>query len=264
MAVDRVRIRSGSNGSFRQAWILLVVRLGGLLVLTALVWLLLRAIFAVDAFPPNNMWAIVILFPVNLLCLGLVRRYYRAEGTTLREALGIRPGRVGRDILWGLLWLVVLNVPFSFAIAGTVFAMYGAEAPAAFETIFVNEASFVPLHPVLQLIIALFGVIPFMVLNASTEELVFRGYARTAIESRWGVVAGIVVSSVLFGVQHVLFAASVPGMLVYFVAFTLWGALAAVIVRRQGRLFPVVIAHYLINISLSAPAVVFSVLGLVG
>lgn len=96
------------------------------------------------------------------------------------------------------------------------------------------------------------------------EELVFRGYGRLGIESRWGSAIAIATTSLLFGVQHIFFAASAPGMLVFFVAFTVWGLMAALIVRKQGRLFPVIVAHYIINILLSAPALVFPILQLAG
>ena len=66
------------------------------------------------------------------------------------------------------------------------------------------------------------------------------------------------------GVQHILFAATVPGMLVYFVAFTVWGLGAAVIVSKQGRLFAVVIAHWIVNIMTSSPAIILPILQLMG
>src|SRR5690625_7792639 len=98
-----------------------------------------------------------------------------------------------------------------------------------------------PLHSAVLLGIALVSVVLFMVLIAPTEELVFRGYGMAGLEPRLGITGAIIVTAVLFGAQHVLFAATLPGMLVFFVAFTVWGVLAVVIVQKQGRLFPVVI-----------------------
>src|SRR5699024_11311599 len=93
--------------------------------------------------------------PISLL---LVRRFYRASGLTLAAALGVRRGQVGRDLLWGLLWLLVLNVPFGAAVAGTVFAMYGADAPAAFETVFYDSSLERYQDPALLLVIGLISV----------------------------------------------------------------------------------------------------------
>ncbi|MGC3953155.1 MAG: CPBP family intramembrane metalloprotease [Propionicimonas sp.] len=159
---------------------------------------------------------------------------------------------------------MVLNVPFMAVVAGTVFALYGSDAPAAFATIFFDPASSVRMDPLVLLAVSLVAVVPFMLINAPTEELVFRGYGLGQIGSRWGAAAGIVATSLLFGAQHVLFAATVSGMLVYFIAFTVWGLCAAIIVRRQGRLFPVVIAHWIVNVMMSSPAIVFPVLQLAG
>lgn len=243
---------------------LLLLRLGSVFAVSVLMWLALSAMFGDHTFPPTTMWATFGLLPVNLLCLFVVRRLYRAEGKTLSQAMGIQRGKVGRDVLWGLLWLVVMNIPFMLAVTGMVFVLYGADAPEAFATIFVDTSGGATFEPLALLIISIVAVVPFMLINAPTEELVFRGYGRIGLEKRWGPTSAIAVTSALFGAQHVFFAASVPGMLVYFVAFTVWGLVAALIVRRQGRLFPVIVAHYIVNILLSAPAIVFPILQLTG
>lgn len=249
---------------FRRAWTLLVVRLAAVSFTILAIWLGLRTTSGITAFPPSTVWATLGLLPVNLLCLWLVRRYYRAEGMGLREALGVRRGRLGRDILWGLLWVCVMNIPFVLAVSGTVFVMYGADTPQAFQMIFHDPAAEIPLEPLPLLVISLLGVLPFMLINAPTEELVFRGFALRGISDRWGAFAGTACTSILFGAQHIFFAASVPGMVVFFVAYVVWGVVAAVIVQRQGRLFPVVIAHWLINVMMSVPGLVFPVLLLTG
>lgn len=248
--------------SARRAWLLLAVRLGSVLAVTVVMWLVVRAATGVESFPPSTMWATLGLLPVNVLSLVLVRRFYRDRGVSLRVALGIQRGRIWRDVFWGLLWLVVLNVPFAAVVAGSVFALYGGEAPAAFATIFFDPASAVPMDPVALLVVSLVAVVPFMLINAPTEELVFRGYALDGIAARRGAAAAIIATSLVFGAQHVLFAATVPGMLVYFLAFTVWGLCAAIIVRAQGRLFPVVIAHWIVNVMMSSPAIIFPILHL--
>ena len=247
-----------------RAWCLLGVRLGSILIVSLTMWLMIRAATGIESFPPSTTWATLGLLPVNVLCLVIMRKFYRDKGVSLRAALGIQKGRIGRDILWGLLWLLVLNVPFIAAVTGTVFALYGNDAPSAFGTIFFDPASSVRMDPVMLLGISLVAVVPFMLINAPTEELVFRGYSLDGIASRWGVVAAIIATSLVFGAQHILFAATVPGMLVYFIAFTLWGLCAAVIVRKQGRLFPVVIAHWIVNIMMSSPAIILPILQLAG
>lgn len=250
--------------AFGRAWSLLAVRLGLILVVTLVMWFIIRLTSGIESFPPSTTWATLGLLPVNVLCLWMVRRFSRDEGVSLSAALGIRKGRIGRDVLWGLLWLVVLNVPFMAVVSGTVFALYGSDAPSAFSTIFFDPASSVQMEPALLLVVSLVAVVPFMLINAPTEELVFRGYGLKGIASRWGGAAAVLATSLLFGAQHVLFAATAPGMLVYFIAFTVWGLCAAIIVRRQGRLFPVVVSHWIVNIMLSSPAVILPILRLSG
>lgn len=247
-----------------RAWRLLAVRLGLILVVTLVIWLIIRATSGIESFPPSTTWATLGLLPVNMLCLVMVRKFYRDEGMSLSAALGIQKGRIGRDVLWGLLWLFVLNVPFMAVVAGTVFALYGSDAPSAFATIFFDPESSVQMEPALLLVVSLVAVVPFMLINAPTEELVFRGYGLDGIASRWGGAAAILATSLLFGAQHILFAATVPGMLVYFIAFTVWGLCAAIIVRKQGRLLPVVIAHWIVNIMMSSPAIILPILQLTG
>lgn len=259
--MDEVATAKHSAG---RAWVLLAARLGSILVVTVAMWLVIRATTGIESFPPSTTWATLGLLPVNVLCLVIVRKFYRDKGISLRAALGIQKGRIGRDVLWGLLWLFVLNVPFMAVVAGTVFALYGSDAPSAFATIFFDPASSVQMEPGVLLVISLVAVVPFMLINAPTEELVFRGYGLDGIASRWGATVAIFATSLLFGAQHILFAATLPGMLVYFIAFTVWGLCAALIVRKQGRLLPVVIAHWIVNIMMSSPAIILPILQLTG
>lgn len=247
-----------------RALTILGVRLAAVAAVTLILWALVRITSGVNAFPPNTLWATLGLLPVNVLCVLLVERWLRTEGKTIAAALGFDRRRLGRDVLWGLLWLVVLNIPFMLAITGSVFLLYGSEAPEAFETIFYNPDNEVALAPVPLLLVSIVAVVPFMFLNAPTEELVFREIALDGLRTRWGTPAAIAVSSLAFGAQHIAFAPTAPGMLVYFLAFTVWGALAALIVIRQGRLLPVVIAHWIVNITMSAPAIVFPALQVAG
>ena len=135
---DAMAEAAAATHSAGRAWFLLAVRLGSILILTVVMWLLIRAATGVASFPPSTTWATLGLLPVNMLCLVLVRRFYQAEGVSLRAALGIQKGRIGRDVLWGLLWLFVLNVPFMAVVAGTVFLLHGNDAPSAFATIFYD------------------------------------------------------------------------------------------------------------------------------
>lgn len=193
------------------------------------------------------------LLPVNLVTLFVLRRIVHAEGTTLRAMLGFDRARLGRDILWGLLWIMVLYLPFGGAIVGTMFALYGGDAFGSFETVFAPDVAALPqLGMVASIVFAVVVVLTFAPLNAPTEELLFRGYSQGRLRG----VAAIVVPSLAFGLQHVFFASTVPGMLVLGIAFFVWGLGSALIFRWQGRLMPLVVAHFVVNLFTSAPALI--------
>jgi membrane protease YdiL (CAAX protease family) len=45
-------------------------------------------------------------------------------------------------------------------------------------------------------------------------------------------------------------------MIVYGVAFFVWGAVGGIIYAKQGRLMPLIIAHAIVNLFTSAPALI--------
>lgn len=199
--------------------------------------------------------AALYLLPVNVICLLLVRSLVHREGRTLRELIGFDRARLGRDIAWGLLWIVVLYLPFAGAIIGTMAALFGGEAFDSFERVFAPDAAALPSFgtPVL-IVIAAVTVLTFAPLNAPTEELVFRGYSQGGLWHR--PVLSVLLPSIAFGLQHVVFAPTVPGMVVFAVAFFVWGLGSALIYRVQRRLMPLIIAHFIVNLATSAPALV--------
>jgi membrane protease YdiL (CAAX protease family) len=201
------------------------------------------------------------LLPVNIISLLAVRRLVHRDGGTLRAMIGYRRDRLGRDILWALLWIAVLYVPFALAIIGTMAALYGgelfgAEAFAQFGAVFAPDLSTTPVMSTgASIAFAAIVLLTFAPLNAPAEELVFRGYSQGSIQ-RTRPMLGILLPSLAFGLQHVFFAMTVPGMLVYAVAFFVWGIGSALIYRRQGKLMPLIIAHGIVNLFFSAPALV--------
>ncbi|MBX3094666.1 MAG: CPBP family intramembrane metalloprotease [Cryobacterium sp.] len=198
----------------------------------------------------------IYLLPVNILSLMLVGRLLKREGSTIRAAIGFDRSRLGRDIGWGSIWLMVLFVPFVAAIMGTMFALHGGDMFERFETVFAPDVSQVPtLGLAGSLVFAIVAVVTFAPLNAPAEELVYRGYSQGRLAPHHPVVA-VLVPSALFGIQHIAFAATPTGMLVYAVAFFAWGLGSALIYRWQRRLMPLIIAHLIVNLGTSLPALI--------
>jgi len=234
----------------------------GLVALATLATMGLLAATGQPSSPASaSLFSALALLPVNVVCLIVVRALLHREGSSLREIVGFDRARVGRDVLWGLLWLAVLYLPFALAVVGTMLAIYGADAFSRFEQVFTpDEAALPQLDTSLSLLLGVLAFVTFAPLNAPTEEAVFRGYSQPRTAQRWGVVAGILVPSAAFALQHVFFAPTAPGMVVYAVAFFVWGVGAALIFHWQRRLMPLIVAHLLVNLATSAPALVLPIL----
>ena len=216
---------------------------------------LLRALGQPSGIEATASIAALYLLPVNVVCLLLVRWLVHRGGSTLRAMIGFDRSRLGRDTLWGLLWIMVLYVPFAAAIIGTMFALYGADAFASFEAVFAPNPELLPAWSgVAGVIFSVLVVLTFAPINAPAEELVFRGYSQGRL-SRYPVIA-ILLPSLAFGLQHVFFASTAPGMLVLGVAFLVWGIGSALIYLRQRRLMPLILAHFVVNLFTSLPALV--------
>lgn len=221
-----------------------------------LAWLLVGATAGPSAFPPPPLVAAVAMLPVNIVCLLLVIRRLRAAGTSAAALIGYRRGRFGRDILWGLLWLGVLYVPFALTIMLVMWALHGEGMFTAFETVFFDPGALPPLSPAAAAVLAVVAVVTFAPLNAPTEELVYRGSAQRDLATRMPLAAAILVSAALFGLQHVWYAPTPDAVLVYACAFFVWGLGSGIIAWRQGRLLPLIVAHGLVNLLSTLPALV--------
>lgn len=104
--------------------------------------------------------------------------------------IGLGPGAAPRYLIGLVLGLVLV-----FAIGLTALAL-GAEAGAD-----AAEAGAGGAPPVAAIIAVLLGCCVFLVQGAA-EEIVFRGWLMSALAARWGVVAAVIASSLLFMVLH--------------------------------------------------------------
>lgn len=255
-ASDRVAVR--------RAGILLATRLALVAGATVVAWMLVGGLTGTATFPPSPMLASLSLLPVNIVSLVLVARFLKDEGGSLGKLFGFEARRLPKDLAWAFLWLTVLSVPFAATIFGTVWLLHGDETFTAFETIFFDPNAATIVSPALALALGILTVLTFAPLNAPAEEAAYRGYALSRLSTAWAPAIAVVVSSLAFGLQHAFFAPSSGAMLVYVVAFTVWGLGAALIARWQKRLLPITIAHFIVNLMTSLPAVIFPALQLSG
>ena len=202
-------------------------------------------------FPPAPLLAVMAILPVNVITLVAVRRILHGRGRRIRDLIGFR----GTDILWGLLWLAVLYLPFVATILGVMAALYGGRMFDTFEAVFVPSE-----YPDLALPVAVtlgaIAVLTFAPLNAPAEELAFRGLAQGDLEAAGRPVAALLLPSLAFGAQHLFFAPTAAAMVVYGAAFFVWGLGSALIYRRQRRLGTLIVSHVLVNLLSTLPALI--------
>lgn len=223
----------------------------------AMTWLLLAGDDGPGAFPPEFTYAALTILPINLISLWLVRRALHREGIRARDLIDFSWRRLGADVLWGLLWLAALSVPFALTMVGVLVGLEGVGVFERFDTIFVPAASGETPDRTVLTVTAVVTVLTFAPLNAPTEELVYRGYSQGGLQRhRWPAFWAIVVPAAIFGLQHVFFAPAGPLTLAYVAAFFVWGAGAGVIVWWQRRLMPIIVAHFLTNLFTSTPVLV--------
>jgi membrane protease YdiL (CAAX protease family) len=188
---------------------------------------------------------------VNIVCIGLLRWRARDEGFELGNMVGYQRGRILRDVVEGVLWSIVL---FALMIGGAFATAFTIQSIAGltFDQIFMGdtEFSFIVLPQWLTVIYAIIAGVVFPILNAPVEELQYRGYSQSrliaASRSIW---LGILITALGFGLQHMAFGFTLSAAVMYFVAFFIWGLGAGIIAYRQQRLLPLIIAHFISNLS---------------
>lgn len=228
------------------------IRVGLVLIANLIAWALFRVAGQPVGFPVVALSALL-LFPINLVTLLLLRRRLHREGRRVRDLVGLSRRLLPRDLLWGLLWFAVLQLGFG-AVLFTVMALrYGSDLITAFATIFVDTTTRLDWPPWLMITLFVITVITFAPLNAPAEELIFRGYAQTELAARLPGWLAVGIPASLFALQHLFFAPTTAAMPVFGIAFGAWAVGAGLILLRQRRLLPLIIAHLLVNLATTVP-----------
>jgi membrane protease YdiL (CAAX protease family) len=158
---------------------------------------------------------------------------YRKGRRSLAADFGLRFAWV--DLAWGVgAGFACLAV----SVAGNVawFVLSDEEAP--------DNAEFLPSNP--GLVGGLVLVLLVAVATPVVEELFFRGLFLRSVARRWGPAAGVVVSSVVFGLFHaggdsLAEAAFIVGVT------TVYGAVLGLVATWTGRLGAPIVAHMVVN-----------------
>ena len=85
----------------------------------------------------------------------------------------------------------------------------------------------------------LFNLVVLAITPALCEELLFRGYVQRQLERGAGIVAGILISGVVFGLYHLRLTQAIP--------LCVLGIYLAWLVWRTGSLWPAIVVHFTNN-----------------
>lgn len=241
----------------RKAWLVTFIRFPLLLITMFLFSLTLSLPIP---FAPDI--AVIYFMIVNLISLIFMKGLLKAEGRSIWDIIDFQRNRLGKDILFGFLWLFVLFIPFVIAINGAAFLMYGADYINQFEVIFAGDLTSISATPQWLKWVGAIISLAFPFINAPIEEIMYRGYAQPKFTAGFtSATVGVLIPSIGFSLQHIMLAASWQGALVYVVAFLFWGIGSGVIFHFQKRLFPIIIAHFIVNLAFAAFPIVFLILG---
>lgn len=176
---------------------------------------------------PALPWAAVVM-PLVLAGLGLflAGRGWPKWGAAARRAL-VPVASVSRGA-WG--WSVAMGVASVAALAG-LWSVFGSLVHTAPNLL--PDTQGIPLWTAIPMLLVGIVAAPL------TEELAFRGYAMGLLRRHFGVVATLVISSLMFAAAHLTHGLYPTKLVVYF----LFGLGLAVIVWRTGSLVPAMMVH---------------------
>lgn len=187
---------------------------------------------------------------VNIGCVLLLAHLFRRQNLSFDQLIDFRKKQFATDILYGLLWQIVLYVPFMLSILTTMWLLFGTQMFEHFAYVFVPQPDSLTTFPYgLTVAAAIVSATIFPLLNAPIEEIMYRGYAQTQLiaitQKRW---FGFFIPALGFSWQHIVLAPTWAGAFVYAIAFFVWGIGAGIIYLFQQRLLPLIVAHFVTNL----------------
>ncbi|WP_087972772.1 CPBP family intramembrane glutamic endopeptidase [Oceanobacillus rekensis] len=247
----------------KQAWIVSFIRFPMLVVSLFMMFLIFSFSGLEFQFPFLPEMSTLYFTVVNILCFFLLHRIVKNEGRSIKELTGYKRERLRKDILFGFLWLFTLFIPFVLTVMGVMFVIYGADMFQQFEAVFAGEGAVLYERPWWLMYFASIISLLFPIFNAPIEELMYRGYAQPIFMKHYNKMwIGILIPSIGFALQHTMLAATFEGAFIYAAAFFVWGIGSGINFHKQQRLFPLIICHFLVNISFSIFPIPFLVMGI--
>lgn len=214
------------------SWLILI---GVLLLRTVLLFAANLAMVPIfGSYERTLMWPYVTLVLVDVVCIVLIATLLRRRGQTLRDLIAFRL----RDTGWALLCTLILIVGFFVATFISNLVAYLGPPPTA------QWEGFAP-----PLWYALWTVLVAPVTIALAEELLYRGWAQPELTARTNTVIAIGIMAFFFALQHAAFTPlDLQAQVARFVAMFLSGILFGVLYLWRKRLWPLIFAHWFLDV----------------
>ncbi len=238
-AAPRTAPTTVPRSTVRPAWILLaallLLRTVALFAGDGLAYAVVRALGRPEAWSQALLFSNLTVVAVDLVTIAVLVMVCRREGRRLRDLLGAV--RLPRDVPLGLLVAVL-------AVVGLLAATYLGNLVAYAGPPPTGGTFTVP-----PIWLGVWSIVVLPVTVAVAEELLYRGYLLPRIAARIGWWPAAVLVSLAFGLQHAAFSAtSLQAVLARVITTFLLGLLLAGLARRLGRLLPLVIGHWLVDV----------------
>ena len=68
-----------------------------------------------------------------------MNRLLHSQGRSIRDLIDFQRDRLGKDLLWWLLWIFVLFIPFAAALNRVAFLIFGTDYLNQFQVIFTGD-----------------------------------------------------------------------------------------------------------------------------
>ncbi|NMG07004.1 type II CAAX endopeptidase family protein [Brasilonema sp. UFV-L1] len=149
-------------------------------------------------FHPQVLNLILYIFVFGLLCLWTLADFKR-----FRIHIRYFVGRLPNNHRWlPMVGLVIVLILFSIGSYLVLFYLLSLAAPSFVDTILREAAKSPTPQKTAPLLSNLLGAIVLVVVAPLTEEFLFRGIILQRWASKWGIRAGLISSSLLFGIGH--------------------------------------------------------------
>jgi membrane protease YdiL (CAAX protease family) len=184
-------------------------------------------------------WWTVYATLIDLACLALLFVFTRQEGIRLWDLIGLERRRLGRDLLLGIGFFIVL---FPVAIVGGTmvasFLVYGTMTPDIPAALAQRQ---------LPLWGTLYSLFIWWIIWGATEEITYQGYALPRLQALTGKAwLAVLIVSFWLALQH-SFLPLIPDwyyVLWRFLVFVPISLAMPLIYLRTRRLLPLIVAHW--------------------